>query len=396
MATSTHTDETLPAGHRYLDAAATAPLRPEAFEAMLNVLRSGQANASSVHSAGHRARAVIEHARAEVAQACGVRPTEVIFTSGGTEANNLAVIGLALAHSRGRHVVTSSIEHPSVLESCNYLGRVHGYEVTQVDVDQMAMVDVRRVEAALRDDTALVTIGLANGEVGSVQPVPELMAVAASNGVWCHTDAVQAAASLPASLATGAWPGANVHAMSIASHKFGGPQGAGALLVRDGIPLEPVLHGGGQERGLRSGTENVAAIAGFAAAVTAAVRDIGTRALALAASRDEFVSQVLATVPGAALTGHPTERLPGHASFVIRGVSGESMLVALDAAGIAASSGSACAAGKDEPSPVLLAMGVTAEVAQTSIRFTLHEPLTPAMRERVVTVLAREAARAAR
>ena len=380
--------------YRYLDAAATAPLRPEARAAMIEVLDAGPGNASSVHSAGHRASSVVAQARAGIAAAFGARPSEVVFSSGGTEANNLAVIGLALANPRGRHLVTSAIEHPSVAESCRYLQRVHGFELDEVAVDSAGMIDPRDVATVLRDDTTLVTIGLANGEIGTVQPIPAVATLARAHGALVHTDAVQAAASLPVSFA-GGWPGSAVDAMSLASHKFGGPQGAGALLLRSGIAIEPLLHGGGQESERRSGTENVAALAGFAAAVAATVGGIGTRAMALAACRDELIGRVVGEVRGARLTGHREERLPGHASFVIEGVSGESLLVALDAAGIAASSGSACAAGKDEPSPTLLAMGMPPVLAQTAIRFTLAEPVDSALIDRIVHVLLAETATAA-
>lgn len=383
------------ADRRYLDAAATAPLRPEARAAMIEVLDAGPANPSSVHQAGHRAQQTVEAARAAIASALGARPGELVLTSGGTEANNLAIIGLALAAPRGRHLVTTPIEHPSVLESCRFLERVHGFEVSVVPVDEHGSVDPAAVGAVLRDDTTMVSVGLANAEVGTVQALPEIAAEARARGALVHTDAVQAAASLPVSfggagLSAAAWPGAGIDAMTVASHKFGGPQGAGALLVRAQLPIEPLLHGGGQESGRRSGTENVAAIAGFAAAVTASAREIGTRALALARSRDELVERVLAEVPGARLTGHPTERLPGHASFVMASASGESLLVALDAAGFAVSSGSACAAGKDEPSPALLAMGIAPELAQTAVRFTLASPLDGDDVKRVVSVLRSE------
>lgn len=373
----------------YLDAAATAPLRQEARAAMLAVLDEGPGNPSSVHSFGHRAEAHVSAARRAIAAAFGARESEVIFTSGGTEANNLAVIGLALANPRGKHILTSPLEHPSVLEACAVLERVFGFEVQQLPVDSSGLVSIAAVRTLLRADTSLVTLGLANAEIGTVQAVAEIIDVVHEHGALLHSDAVQAAASLPVSFAAGGWPGA-VDAMTIASHKFGGPQGVGALLLRAGTPIEPLLHGGGQEFGHRSGTQNVAGIAGFAAAVTAATHRVGSRALALAASRDAFVARVLAEVPGAQLTGHDTERLPGHASFVVEGVSGESMLVALDAAGIAASSGSACAAGKDEPSPVLLALGLSAELAQTALRFTLFDTMTDELCERIVAVLVRE------
>lgn len=384
---------------RYLDAAATAPLRAEAQAAMMAVWADGQANASSVHAAGHRAHTTLEAARQQIAAALGAKPAEVVFTSGGTEANNLAIIGLALAAPRGRHIVTTAIEHPSVLEPCRYLERVFGFELTVLPVDGDARVDPHHVAAAIRDDTTLLSIGAANGEVGTVQAMTQIGEIARARGVTLHSDAVQAAASLPVSFAAGGWPGENVDALTIAGHKFGGPQGTGALLLRTRLKLEPLLHGGGQERGARSGTENVASIAGFAAAVTATTRGVGTRALELMRSRDALIEGVLNRVPGARLTGHPEERLPGHASFVVAGVSGESMLVALDVAGVAASSGSACAAGRDEPSPVLLAMGIDPALAQTAIRFTLPEPLESeegqATIERVVDVLVAETQTAA-
>lgn len=373
----------------YLDAAATAPLRPEARAAMLAVLEAGQANPSSVHSPGHRASVVLREAREAIAGALQARGSEVVFTSGGTEANNLAVIGLALANPRGRHIVTSAIEHPSVLESCRYLERVFGFEVTEAPVDRQGRIDPHALAALLRPDTTLVSIGLANGEIGTVQQVGEIAGAAHAAGALVHTDAVQAAASLPVSFAADGWPGA-VDAMTIASHKFGGPQGAGALLLRSGTSIEPLMHGGGQELGRRSGTENVAAIAGFAAAVAESARQPGARALALVAARDELVESLLAAVPECQLTGHPTERLPGHASFVVEGVSGESLLVALDVAGVAASSGSACAAGRDEPSAALLAIGLTPELAQTAIRFTLPVPIEAETIAEIVRIVAAE------
>lgn len=380
---------------RYLDASATAPLRQQARDAMLAVLDGDPANPSSVHGPGHRAKAAVDTARADIARVFGASPAEVVFTSGGTEANNLAILGLALANPRGRHLVTAPIEHPSVLESCRYLERVFGFELTLLAVDEHGRVDPADLAAELRDDTTLVSVGLANAEVGTVQALAEIAGAARARGALVHTDAVQAAASLPVRF-VGGWPGPGIDAMTLASHKFGGPQGAGALLLRRGVEIEPLLHGGGQERGRRSGTENVAAIVGFAAAVRAQAEEgIGSRALALMESRDALIERVLSGVAGARLTGDPRERLPGHASFVIDGVSGESLLVALDAAGFAVSSGSACAAGKDEPSPALLAMGVPPDLARTAIRLTFAEPLDERGVDRVLAALRAEVLRAA-
>ena len=379
----------------YLDAAATAPLRPQAREAMLRILDGGPANASSVHTAGKQAKSVLQQARHQVASAVGARESEVVFTAGGTEANNLALKGIAVANPRGKHIVTTAIEHSSIRHSCEFLARVADFEITEIGVDEHGRVDETAALAAIRDDTTLVSVGLANGEVGTVQSIDQIAEAAHRVGAVMHTDAVQAAASLPVNFGTGGWPGAAVDAMSVASHKFGGPQGAGALLVRRGIAFEPLLHGGGQEAGQRAGTENMAAIAGFGAAVAAVMSQAGNRAAAMVTQRDAFVTRLVDAIPGALLTGHPTERVPNHASFVIEGISGESMLVDLDVAGIAASSGSACSAGKKEPSGILLAMGYDPDVAVTALRFTFPDPLDDAtfeqLLDKALAVLSRHA-----
>lgn len=359
----------------YLDAAATAPLRPAARQAMLAVLDGGPGNASSVHTPGQLAKSTLRRARQQVAIGLGAQESEVVFTSGGTEANNLILKGTALAAPRGKHIVTSAIEHSSVRQTCAFLSRIADFEITEISVDEYGRVDEAAVLAAIREDTTLVSVGLANGEVGTVQSLERIGQAAKASGAVMHADAVQAAASLPVSFNPDGWPGKFVDAMSIASHKFGGPQGAGALLIQNGISLEPLLHGGGQESGHRSGTENLAAIAGFGAVVAAIMPHAGTRAQAMMTQRDAFVARILQEVPGAKLTGHPAERVPNHASFVIDGISGESLLVDLDMVGIAASSGSACSAGKKDPSEVLLAMGYHADIAVTALRFTFPDPL---------------------
>ncbi len=359
------------------------PLCAEARAAMLEVYDSFPGNPSSVHSYGHRARSVVEHARTQLADAFHTSPDAVVFTSGGTEANNLAVSGIALASPRGRRLITTAIEHPSMLETCRYLERVHGFALKVWGVDGFGRV----VPQAVDVETTLVAMSLANAEIGTVQDLPDA-------AVPLVVDAVQAAPVLPASLLTDHWPGPRVAAMTVAAHKFGGPQGVGAVIFRPGVAVEPQMHGGGQERGLRSGTLNVAGIAGFGAAVEAVHRaGIGRRAVALMESRDELIAGILGAVPGVRLTGHPTERLPGHASFVFEQVSGEAILVALDVAGFAVSSGSACAAGSAEPSPVLLACGIDADTARTAVRFTLPSPLDSRTVDRVVEIVAAECAR---
>jgi cysteine desulfurase len=357
----------------YLDEAATTPLRRDVLAAMGPYLGPAFGNPSSHHEVGETARAGLEQARAQAAQVIGGRPGEVTFTSGGTEGANAAVKGIALADPRGRHVVVSAVEHPAVLESARWLGRL-GFDVTELGVDEHGLVCPADLAAALRDDTTLVSIQHASNEVGTVQPVAELAAVVAELGVPFHTDAVQSAA----------WPdlGAGidvtrlgVQALSLSAHKIGGPKGAGLLWVRRGTRVEPLVHGGGQQGGRRSGTEDVAGAVGLATALRLAA-EASPSAAEVAARRDRFIAAVLQGVPGAELTGHPTSRLPGHASFVLPGRSGESVLLDLERRGVVCSSGSACHAGSDEPSHVLVAMGVPAEVAQTAVRFTFGRSTT--------------------
>lgn len=355
----------------YLDAAATTAVRREVLEAMWPHLTGEFGNPSSHHEVGERSARALADARASIAEAFGVRSSEVVFTSGGTEADNLAILGITLASARGRHVVTSAVEHPAVLEAVNALQRLHGAEATIVGVDSDGLVDPAEVAAAVRPDTALVSIMTANNEVGTIQPVPAIAAALAGTGVPLHSDAVQAAGWLPIRLEE-----LGADAVSISGHKLGAPKGIGALIVRGRVPLEPVIHGGGQERGRRSGTENVAGAVGLAVALRLALETGREHGARLAAARESFIAEVLATVPGAVLTGPREARLPGHASFLFPGTSGESVLLGLEARGIVCSSGSACAAGSDEPSDVLLAMGIAPEVAQTAVRFTFGSEIT--------------------
>ncbi|MFE7844471.1 cysteine desulfurase family protein [Microbacterium sp. NPDC057407] len=361
----------------YLDNAATSPVRPEVLEAMMPYLTHRFGNPSSHHTVGEDAAGALAEARARVARVLGMRPGDIVFTSGGTEANNLAVKGIALGrfqHGGSRHLITTPIEHESILESADYLRRLHGFEVTHVPVDTAGRVDPDAVARAVRDDTALITIGYANNEVGTVQDIPALAAIARARGVPVHADAVQAAGWLPLSA-----PALGVDALSLAGHKLGAPKGTGLLAVRGRVPVEPLLHGGGQERGRRSGTEDVAGAVGIATALELAEAGRAEASARVAALRDRFVARVLATVPSARLTGDPVRRLPGTASFTFAGTSGEAVLLELERRGIVSSSGSACAAGSDEPSHVLVAMGVAPEVAQTAVRFTfpagLDQPL---------------------
>jgi len=351
----------------YLDDAATAPPRREVLEAMWPYLTGRFANPASQHEPGKEAARALDDARGRVAARLGARPTEIVFTSGGTEADNAAVKGVCLADPRGRHVLVSAIEHPAVLESAAWLTRF-GFEVEQIPVLDDGLLDPDAYAALLRDDTTLVSVQYANNEVGTVQDVAAVAAVAAERGVPCHTDAVQAGGTLDLDVSA-----LGVRALSLAGHKLGAPAGVGVLYVRRRTPFEPFVHGGGQQRERRSGTENVAAAVGMAVALESAADD---DVAALTERRDEFIDGVLADVPAARLTGHRRRRLAGNASFVFPGRSGESILLDLERQGVYCSSGSACAAGDDEPSHVLTAMGFAPEVAQTAVRFSFGVAVT--------------------
>ncbi|QCO99040.1 cysteine desulfurase [Arthrobacter sp. 24S4-2] len=359
----------------YLDAAATTPVRREVLEAMWPYLTGDFGNPSSHHSLGESAATALAGARTATASALNCRPAEITFTSGGTEADNLAVKGIALARQAAdparNRVVISAVEHPAVEESARYLERFHGFAVDVVPVDGFGQVTPEALAAVLRPETALVSIMYANNEVGTVQPIRQLAALAREHGIPFHTDAVQAAGWLPLDTKL-----LGVDAMSISGHKLGAPKGNGALFVRSRTRVEPLLHGGRQERGRRSGTENVAGAVALATAL-GLVRPGQGQTGHVAAIRDDFIAAVLAGVPGAQLTGHPVERLPSVASFCFPGTSGESVLLELERQGVVCSSGSACAAGSDEASPVLLAMGITPGVAHTAVRFSFDSTVTP-------------------
>lgn len=371
----------------YLDAAATVPVRREVLEAMWPYLTGDFGNPSSHHEVGDRARDGLEGARADVAAVLGCRPSEVTFTSGGTEADNLAVKGIALARRaadpRRTRVAVSAVEHPAVLESARSLARLHGFAVDLVPVDAQGRVTPEALAAVVGPETAVASVMYANNEVGTVQRIGELAAVARAARVPLHTDAVQAAGWLPLGVRS-----LGVDALSVSGHKLGAPKGVGALFVAGRIAVEPLVHGGGQERGLRSGTENVAGAVALATALRLAEAERTTAAARLARLRDGFIARVLELVPDATLTGHPTERLPGSASFCFPRVSGESVLLELERRGVVCSSGSACAAGSSEPSHVLTAMGIASDVAQTAVRFTLPGSATAEDLDRAAAALA--------
>lgn len=355
----------------FADHAATTPVRREAVEAMWPYLTGAFGNPSSSHGLGEEAARALAWVRDEVAAVVGCRPGDVVFTSGGTEADNLAIKGLALANPRGRHLVVSPVEHEAVLEAADALRRLHGFAVDEAAVDSTGTVTAEALGRVIRPDTTLVSVQLANNEVGTVNPIAELARVAHEAGALVHTDAVQAAGWLPLSLdALGA------DAMSLAGHKVGAPKGTGALIVRGRLQLEPVLHGGGQERGRRSGTENVAGAVAFATALRLAEAERTDAAARVARLTDRFRELVATAVPGAIATGHPEHRLPGTVSYVFPGTAGEAVLLELERRDVIVSSGSACAAGSDEPSHVLTAMGFEAEVARTAVRFSFGADTT--------------------
>ena len=374
----------------YLDSAATTPVRREVLEAMWPYLTGEFGNASSHHSLGESAARALTGARASVAEIFHCRTSEVVFTSGGTEADNLAIKGLALGGSRGRHIVTSAIEHEAVLASCDYLRRQHGFEITYLPVDRFGMVSAEQARLAIRPDTAICSIMLANNEVGTIEPIAAISELTRSLQVPMHTDAVQGAGLLSLDVRA-----VGVDALSISGHKVGAPKGVGALYLRGRLQLEPVLHGGGQERGRRSGTENVASAVGLATALQLAETSRLERVQRTTLLRDELIQGVLTTVPDAMLTGHPTHRLAGNASFCFPGTSGEAVLLQLEQREILCSSGSACAAGSDQPSHVLVGMGIAPEVAQTAVRFTLGDTVS---REQILRAIraVREACEAVR
>ena len=358
----------------YLDYAATTPVDPRVIKAMLPYFDQLFGNPSSVHTFGQQAEAALEHARETVAEILNCQPKEIIFTSCGSESDNLALRGAAFTSRQQRgakHILTNPIEHHAVTHTAQQLADWYGFELEYLPVDSHGMVQPAEVASRLRTDTAVVSVMYANNEIGTVNPIPEIGALCRAQGVPFHTDAVQGAAYLNADVLT-----LNVDLMAIGAHKFYGPKGVGALYVQEGTSLMPVLTGGGQEFGLRAGTSNVPYIVGLAEAFRLVHIELEDRASRLTPMRDRIIGQVLEEIPNARLTGHPTERLPNHASFVFEGVDGNALLMVLDVDGFACSSGSACKTGNPEPSDVLTALGLPPEWALGSLRVTLGQSTT--------------------
>jgi cysteine desulfurase NifS len=367
----------------YLDNNATTPVAGPVREAMLPFLREGYGNPSALHRAGRDARGGIETARRQVARLLNTRPRRVVFTGGGSESDNLAIKGAVFANpTLGKHVITSSIEHPAVLQTCRFLEKL-GYRLTYLDVDEDGLIAPDKLAEAITDDTVLVSLMMANNEVGSIQPIEELSRVAHERGALFHSDAVQAAGKIEVDVDR-----LGVDLLSVSAHKFHGPKGIGALYVRKGVGIEPLVHGGKQESGLRGGTENVPAIAGMGKAAELALAAVGDMA-GLARLRDSLEHGIRRLIPGARLNGHRERRLPNTLNLTLPGLRGESVVVALDQHGVSLASGSACKSGSPEPTHVLLAMGRTEEEAHCAVRFSLSRETSGPDIEDTVARLAR-------
>lgn len=368
----------------YLDHAATTPVRAEALEAMLPYFTQSGYNASSVHAEGRAARAALDSARDRVARCIGARAKEIVFTGGGSEADNLALIGAARAlRARGRHIVSTTIEHHAVLHALDAL-QDEGFEVTRLAVDSDGRVDPQAFGDALRDDTILTSVMYANNEIGTVQPIADLADLAHARGALFHTDAVQAAAYLPLDVRA-----MGIDLAALAAHKFYGPKGVGALYVRDGIPLLPLIHGGSQEFAKRAGTENVAGIAGLATALELALGERTEAAARVGTLRDRFESEILRRIPESRVNGGGAVRAPHISNISFLGVESEQLLIRLDVDGLAVSAGSACASGAIEPSHVIAALGLPEPWMRGVIRFSLGRSTTENEIARAVEVLER-------
>lgn len=352
----------------YMDNAATTRVKPEVLEAMLPYYGEVFGNPSTIYYYGREAHKALDHARQQVAAAIGADKDEIYFTSCGTESDNWAIKGAAFAHQKkGNHIITSVIEHHAVLHTCGWLEK-HGFEVTYLPVDEYGRVNPADVEKAITDQTILISIMFANNEIGTIQPIAEIAKIARAHNILFHTDAVQAVGAVPINVHE-----LGVDMLSLSGHKFYAPKGVGALYIRRGVRIDTHQHGGAQERGKRGGTENMAQIVGLGKAIELATADVEGHAKKLAHMRDRLIDGILAEIPEVRLNGHRTERLPNNVNVSIRYIEGEALLLRLDLAGIAASSGSACTSGSLDPSHVLLAIGLPHEIAHGSLRLSLGD-----------------------
>lgn len=366
----------------YLDYAATTPVAPEVLSAMLPYFHDTPGNPSAIYAEGQQARQAIETARSAVARLINARPDELFFVSGGTEADNTALTGIVQAgDGKGRHIITTSIEHHAVLETCHFLEK-QGTTVTILAVNKDGIVDPQAIAASIKPETILVSVIMANNEIGTIQNIAAISDITRKSGVYLHTDAVQAVGRLPVDVQA-----LGVDLLSISAHKLYGPKGIGALYVRKGTRLSPIIWGGGQERGKRSGTENVPGIVGLGRAAQLAGESMTTEAERLTALRDRLISGVLSSIPDSHLNGHPTQRLPNNANFSFSNIEGESICLNLDLAGISASPGSACSSTSTAPSHVLLALGLPHNQVFGSLRLSLGRWTTEADIDRVLQTL---------
>ncbi|HUW23857.1 MAG TPA: cysteine desulfurase NifS [bacterium] len=351
----------------YLDHAATTPVHPQVAEAMVPYFSKDFGNPSTLYSYGREAKGALEEARAKVARLIGAKqPEEIVFTSGGTEADNFALCGIAWANQKkGNHIITTSIEHHAVINACKFLEK-RGFKVTYLSVDKNGLVDPLEVTKAITDGTILVSVMHANNEIGTVEPIEEIAEIAKEKGIYFHTDAVQTVGHLPTDVDK-----FKVDLLAMSAHKLYGPKGVGALYIRKGTKIVPFLYGGEQENKRRASTENVAGIVGFGEACSLAQKDMAEEEKSLTYLRDKLIEDILKRIKHSRLNGHPKKRLPGNVNVSVEGVEGESMLLNLDLAGVCASSGSACTSSILEPSHVLKAIGISPEVAHSSLRFTL-------------------------
>jgi len=366
----------------YMDHSATTYVRKEVVTAMIPYFTDHFGNPSSIYGIARESKRAVDAARAQVAKALGADPEEIYFTSGGSESDNWALKGVAWANrKRGNHIITTQIEHHAVLHTCQFLEK-EGFDVTYLPVDKYGLVDPAALEAAITDKTILVSIMYANNEIGTIEPIAELGAIARTHKVYFHTDAVQAIGNVPIDVKT-----QNIDLLSLSAHKFYGPKGVGALYIRKGVRIENLIHGGGQERKRRAGTENLAGIVGMGKAIELATADIPGHTVKIRTLRDRLIKTVLAEIPHTRLNGHPEKRLPGNFNVSFEFIEGESMLLWLDDEGICASTGSACTSGSLEPSHVLLATGVPVEVSHGSLRLTLGDANTEQDVDTVLAVL---------
>jgi cysteine desulfurase NifS len=358
--------------HIYFDNAATTAMESEVLEAMLPYFTEKFGNASSPHAIGRAARKEVEKAREQVASLIGAEPEEIYFTSGGTESDNLALFGVLEAKAqKGKHIITSTIEHHAILHTCEYLEKSHGVEVTYISVDENGLVNPADIENAIRPDTILISIMMANNEIGTIEPIAEIGSIARKHGVTFHTDAVQAVGAIPVNVNE-----LNVDLLTLTAHKIYGPKGIGAIFIRKGTKIRPLIHGGTHERNMRAGTESVAQIVGFGKAAEIAEKELFENAERMTEMRDRLISETLKTIPYSRLNGDSVKRLPNNANISFSFIEGESLLLMLDMKGIACSSGSACTSGSLDPSHVLLAIGLDHETAHGSLRLTIGRHTT--------------------